>query len=191
MEKTTSLSVGMMQKKSRGFMRGMFLNWVMDFDDRCHKLIDGGCSELEIKSAGEVEDEDEKGHEYGYKAVEWTKDDKKNLMDLRTSEIERNKATTSKQEINKRFKEFKDRADIKEKIEALKVEINNSEMPTIGNLDDALKEKTVKVKKEIEFEMAEVLKSMGLDVQVWNQKQNGPPSGDSRPRLPIEGRGVE
>ena len=195
MEKTTSLSVGMMQKKSRGLMSGIFLNWMMDFDDRCHKLKDGGGSELETESVGEAEDEDEdedeEGHGYGYKAVEWTKDDKKNLMDLRTSEIERNKATTSKQEINKRFKEFKDRADIKEKIEALKVEINNSEMPTIGNLDDALKEKTVKVKKEIEFEMAEVLKSMGLDVQVWNQKQNGPPSGDSRPMLPIEGRGVE
>ncbi|RVX23596.1 Retrovirus-related Pol polyprotein from transposon TNT 1-94 [Vitis vinifera] len=67
MEKTTSLSVGMMQKKSRGLMRGMFLNWVMDFDDRCQKLIDGG-----------------------------RKDDQKNLTDLGTSEIERNKATTSK-----------------------------------------------------------------------------------------------
>ena len=189
MEKTTSLSVGMMQKKSRGLMRGIFLNWIMDFDDRCHKLIDGGGSELETESVGEAEDDE--GHGYGYKAVEWTHDDKKNLIDLRTFEIERNKATPSKQEINKRFKEFKDRADITEKIEALKVEINNSGMPTIGNLDDALKEKTVKVKKEIEFEMAEVLKSMGLDVQVWNQKQNGPPSGDSRPMLPIEGRGVE
>ena len=96
MEKTTSLSVGMMQKKSRGLMRGMFLNWVMDFDDRCQKLIDGGRSELETKSVGEVEDEDEKGHEYGYKVVEWTEDDQKNLTDLGTSEIERNKATTSK-----------------------------------------------------------------------------------------------
>ena len=36
----------------------------------------------------------------------------------------------------------KDRVDIKEKIEALKVQINNSEMPTIRNLVDALKEKT-------------------------------------------------
>ena len=104
MEKTTSLSVGMMQKKSKGLMRGIFMNWIMDFDDRCHKLIDGGGSELETESVGEAEDEE--GHGYGYKAVEWTEDDKKNLADLRTSEIERNKATTSKQEINKRFKEF-------------------------------------------------------------------------------------
>ena len=64
-------------------------------------------------------------------------------------------------------------------------------MPTIRNLVDALKEKTVKVKNEIKFEMAEVLNSMGLDVQVRNQKQKRPPSGDSRPRLPIEGGGVE
>ena len=40
------------------------------------------------------------------------------------------------------------------------------------------------------FEMAEVLNSMGLDVQVRNQKQKRP-SGDSRPRLPIEGGGIE
>ncbi|CBI30435.3 unnamed protein product, partial [Vitis vinifera] len=67
-------------------------------------------------------------------------------------------------EINKRFKEVMDRADLKEKIEALKAEIENSEMSTIGDLDDELKEKIVRVKKEIEFEMAEVLKSLGLDV---------------------------
>ena len=55
MEKTTSLSVGMMQKKSKGLMRGIFMNWIMDFDDRCHKLIDGGGSELETESVGEAE----------------------------------------------------------------------------------------------------------------------------------------
>ena len=77
---------------------------------------------------------------------------------------EGNKATTLKQEINKRFKEVMDRTDLKEKIEALKAEIENSEMSTIGDLDDELKEKIVRVKKEIEFEMAEVLKSLGLDV---------------------------
>lgn len=77
---------------------------------------------------------------------------------------EGNRATTLKQEINKRFKEVMDRADLKEKIEALKAEIENSEMSTIGDLDDELKEKIVRVKKEIEFEMAEVLKSLGLDV---------------------------
>ena len=47
------------------------------------------------------------------------------------------------------------------------------------------------MKNEIKFEMAEVLNSMGLDIQVRNQKQKRPPSRDSRPRLPIEGGGVE
>ena len=110
----------------------MFPNWVMNFDDRCHKLIDGGGNELEAESAGEAEDEDEEGQEYGYKAAEWTEDDQMDLMDLGTSEIERSKTITLKQGINKRLKEVKDRADIKEKIEALKAELNNSKMPLCG-----------------------------------------------------------
>lgn len=65
------------------------------FDERCRKFNDGGGSELEAESPEEAEDEDEEGHEYGHKAVEWTEDDQKNLMDLGTSEIERNKRLES------------------------------------------------------------------------------------------------
>lgn len=86
---------------------------------------------------------------------------------------ERNKATTLKQEINKRFKDIMDRTDIKEKIEALKAEIGNAQMSTTEDLDDGLKEKIVKVKKEIGFEMTEVLKSLGLDVEGVESKAGG------------------
>ena len=65
------------------------------FDDRRHKSIDGGCSELEVESTEEAEDEDEDGYEYEHKALEWTEDDQKNLMDLGSSEIERNKRLES------------------------------------------------------------------------------------------------
>eukprot|EP00261_Vitis_vinifera_P020187 XP_010650934.2 PREDICTED: uncharacterized protein LOC104879531 [Vitis vinifera] len=68
--------------------------WGNGFDERCRKFNDGGGSELEAESPEEAEDEDE-GHEYGHKAVEWTEDDQKNLMDLGTSEIERNKRLES------------------------------------------------------------------------------------------------
>ena len=68
----------------------------MVFDDRCHKFIDGHGSELEAESAEEAEDEDEdEGDEYGYKVVEWTEDDQKNLMDLGTSELEMNRRLES------------------------------------------------------------------------------------------------
>ena len=76
---------------------------------------------------------------------------------------EKNTATL-KQDINKRFKEVIGRPDLKEKIDALKAEMETSEISTIEGLDDELKEKIIKVKQEIEFEMAEVLKSLGLDV---------------------------
>ena len=76
---------------------------------------------------------------------------------------EKNTATL-KQEINKRFKEVMGRPDLKEMIDAVKAEMETSEISRIEGLDVELKEKILKVKQEIEFEMAEVLKSLGLDV---------------------------
>lgn len=77
---------------------------------------------------------------------------------------ETNKAVTLKQEINKRFKEVMDRSDLKVKIDAIKAKLGTSEKSTIEGLDDELQENIIKLKQEIEFEMAEVLKSLGLDV---------------------------
>ncbi|KAF8396880.1 hypothetical protein HHK36_018515 [Tetracentron sinense] len=80
------------------------------------------------------------------------------------------KATALKQEINKRFKGVIDRPDIKEKIEALKADIANAGVSLDGNLDHELKEKIVKVKKEMELEMTDVLKSLSLDVEFVESK---------------------
>ncbi|XVE79454.1 hypothetical protein DITRI_Ditri14bG0060100 [Diplodiscus trichospermus] len=56
----------------------------------------GGGGEVEVESLEEADDEeDEQVHEDGNKAVEWTEDDQKNLMDLGLSELERNKRLES------------------------------------------------------------------------------------------------
>ncbi|XWS28723.1 hypothetical protein CRYUN_Cryun25bG0095700 [Craigia yunnanensis] len=56
----------------------------------------GGGGEVKVESLEEGEDEeDEEMHEDGNKAVEWTEDDQKNLMDLGFSELERHKRLES------------------------------------------------------------------------------------------------
>uniref|UniRef100_A0A5B6YPI6 acetyl-CoA carboxytransferase n=1 Tax=Davidia involucrata TaxID=16924 RepID=A0A5B6YPI6_DAVIN len=77
---------------------------------------------------------------------------------------ENDKTGTLKQEINKKFKEVMDRSDVKEKIEALKAEIENLGVSRVGDLDQGLKEKIVQAKEKIELEFADVLKSLGLHV---------------------------
>ncbi|RZC79390.1 hypothetical protein C5167_003609 [Papaver somniferum] len=80
------------------------------------------------------------------------------------------KAMTLKQEFNKRFKEVMNRADVKKKIEALEADIASARGSKDEALVKALKEKIVKVKKEVEFELADVLKSLRLDVDVVKSK---------------------
>ncbi|XP_057947875.1 acetyl-coenzyme A carboxylase carboxyl transferase subunit alpha, chloroplastic [Malania oleifera] len=74
-------------------------------------------------------------------------------------------AATMKMEINKRFEEVMDRPNIKVKIEAVKTAIENSGVSQFEDLDDGLKEKIVKVRKEIQQEQVNVLKSLGFDVE--------------------------
>lgn len=76
------------------------------------------------------------------------------------------KAAILKQEINQRFKEIMERQDVKEKFGALKTEIQSSGVSKFGDLDSNLREKIVKLKKELEFEFADVLQSLGLEVDV-------------------------
>uniref|UniRef100_A0A2N9FBG5 acetyl-CoA carboxytransferase n=1 Tax=Fagus sylvatica TaxID=28930 RepID=A0A2N9FBG5_FAGSY len=94
------------------------------------------------------------------------------LKELSKSKIlaeKSNKAAALKREINKKFAEVLDRPDIKEKYRALKDEIENSGV-TFQDLDDGMKEKIVKVKNEIELELADAIKSLGLDIEVVKPK---------------------
>lgn len=75
------------------------------------------------------------------------------------------KAIKLKQEINKKFKEVVDRSDLKEKMEALKAEIRDSGASNFGDLEEELKDKILRTKWEVEAEMTNVLRSMGLEVE--------------------------
>ncbi|KAL0333227.1 UNVERIFIED_CONTAM: Acetyl-coenzyme A carboxylase carboxyl transferase subunit alpha, chloroplastic [Sesamum angustifolium] len=68
-----------------------------------------------------------------------------------------------KLEINKRFGEFMDRPDVKQKIEMLKAEIASSGVSNIDSKPE-LKEKVSQMSGELESEFKAVLNSMGLQV---------------------------
>lgn len=105
-----------------------------------------------------------------YESLKYKLDMLKELSKTKSLAEKSNKGATLKQEINKKFAEVMDRSDIKEKYRALKAEIENGGVSTVQDLDHELKEKVVKVKKEIELELANALKSLGLDVEVVKLK---------------------
>lgn len=105
-----------------------------------------------------------------YGSLKYKQDMLKEMSKAKSLMEKNSKATTLKLEVNKRFKEVMERSDIKDKIEAMKAEIENSGVSTLGELDQRLKEKVAKVKKEVESELAGVLKSLNLDVEVLESK---------------------
>ncbi|KAF8397347.1 hypothetical protein HHK36_016260 [Tetracentron sinense] len=105
-----------------------------------------------------------------YASLNYKLDMLKEISKAKKLSEQNDKAITLKQEINKRFKEVMDRSDVKEKIEALKTDIANAGVTADRELDNELKEKIVKVKKEIELELSDVLKSLSLDVEVVESK---------------------
>ncbi|KAF5744532.1 signaling mucin MSB2-like [Tripterygium wilfordii] len=65
------------------------------YDEESEKYYGNGASELDVSYSEGEEDEEEARVDGNNKAVEWTKDDEKNLMDLGDSELERNKRLES------------------------------------------------------------------------------------------------
>ncbi|KAA8516330.1 hypothetical protein F0562_016623 [Nyssa sinensis] len=100
-----------------------------------------------------------------YATLKYKLDMLKEILKAKNLSEKNNITGTLKQEINKRFKEVMDRSDVKEKIEALKAEIENSGLSRVEDLDQRLKEKIVQVKEEVELEFADVLKSLGLHME--------------------------
>ncbi|XP_057523558.1 acetyl-coenzyme A carboxylase carboxyl transferase subunit alpha, chloroplastic [Amaranthus tricolor] len=84
---------------------------------------------------------------------------------MKVTEV-KSKSTMLKQEVNKKFKEVLDRPDIKQKLEMLKSEIEIFGASTPNNMDDVLKKKISEVKKEVETEFANALKSLNLDLKI-------------------------
>uniref|UniRef100_A0A1J3DH43 acetyl-CoA carboxytransferase n=1 Tax=Noccaea caerulescens TaxID=107243 RepID=A0A1J3DH43_NOCCA len=81
-------------------------------------------------------------------------------------------AASARNEINKRFQEAVDRPEIREKVEAVKAEVESSGASSFEELSDELKEKVLKTKSEVEAEMASVLKSMGLELEAVTPNVN-------------------
>ncbi|KAL8140624.1 hypothetical protein V2J09_006645 [Rumex salicifolius] len=82
------------------------------------------------------------------------------------------KEAAYRQAVDHKYKEILDRPDIKQKFESLKAEIAGSGVSEFKDLDNGLKERILGVKREIQTEVANVLKSLGLDVQIVQSSDN-------------------
>ncbi|KAK4595080.1 hypothetical protein RGQ29_018723 [Quercus rubra] len=94
------------------------------------------------------------------------------LMELSKIKIDsanKKKYARLKQQVNKKFVEIMNRPDMKEKNKALEDEIENSGV-SAEDLGPELKEKIVQRKKEIELEMVDAIKALGLDVAAVRPK---------------------
>ncbi|XP_030450054.1 acetyl-coenzyme A carboxylase carboxyl transferase subunit alpha, chloroplastic [Syzygium oleosum] len=75
------------------------------------------------------------------------------------------RVASQKEELNRKLKEVLERPDLKEKVEALNAEIEESGATAPEDVDEGLMEKIVNLKKEIDMEMASVIESFGLHVE--------------------------
>lgn len=79
---------------------------------------------------------------------------------------DRNKETaTLKQELKKRFDDVMNNPRIKENYEALQAEIQRVGASSASDLDDELKKKIIEFNKEVDSQLVNAMKSVGLDVQ--------------------------
>ncbi|KAH9611994.1 hypothetical protein KSS87_021335 [Heliosperma pusillum] len=92
----------------------------------------------------------------------------------------KSKSALLKQEVNKKFKEAIDqRSDLKEKLDIIKSEIENSGVTSVDDLDEELKTKVLEVKKEVQSQIEAVVKSMDMDLKIVNIKPRD--GGESLP----------
>ncbi|KAJ9185321.1 hypothetical protein P3X46_004969 [Hevea brasiliensis] len=105
-----------------------------------------------------------------YSSLNYKLDMLKEFSKAKSISEKNSKGVKLKEEINKKLKEVMDRPDIREKIEALKAELQMSGASNEGELDGETKESIVKMRKEIELELTNFLESMGLDVEIVSSK---------------------
>ncbi|CAM8891964.1 unnamed protein product [Rhodiola kirilowii] len=115
-----------------------------------------------------------------YSTLKYMLDLLKDISKAKSVSEKEKKAASLKQEINEKIKAALDTHNLTEKIEALKADVVHSGVSSIEDLDDDLRDKIVKTKKDIENELAAGLKSLNLDVQVVNSTLKGL---DSQPAL--------
>ena len=90
----------------------------------------------------------------------------KELSKVRRLSDENKKTATLKQELKTKFDDIMNNPRIKENYEALKAEIQAVGASSASDLDDDLKRKIVEFNKEFDLQLAEALKSGGLEVKV-------------------------
>ncbi|XP_044461180.1 acetyl-coenzyme A carboxylase carboxyl transferase subunit alpha, chloroplastic-like [Mangifera indica] len=108
-----------------------------------------------------------------YGSLKYKLDMLKEFSKAKSLSERKSKASRLKQDINEKFKEIIGQSDLKEKMEALKAEIQESGVSNLGDLDEEVKERIVSVKQEIESELTNVLKSMGLEIVDVKSKKAG------------------
>ncbi|XP_058737038.1 acetyl-coenzyme A carboxylase carboxyl transferase subunit alpha, chloroplastic-like [Vicia villosa] len=80
--------------------------------------------------------------------------------------VDKNKeAATLKQELKKKFDDVMNNPRIKENYEALQSEIQRVGASSGSDLDDELKKKIIEFNKEVDLELANAVKSVGLEVE--------------------------
>lgn len=100
-----------------------------------------------------------------YQNLKYNLDKLKELTKAKNLAGKKQKAASLKGEIKRKVNEVMDQRDIKEKYEALKTEVQNSGVSKFGDLDPILKEKILKMKEEINSELANVLQSFDLNIE--------------------------
>ncbi|CAA6661701.1 unnamed protein product [Spirodela intermedia] len=90
----------------------------------------------------------------------------KDVLKAKKASEGNDKALSLKQEVNKALKSVLERPDIKEKVKLLKSEISDAGVLRSSDVDAGLKERILKVKREVESQVATALKTLQLSVEV-------------------------
>ncbi|KAG5253303.1 hypothetical protein OIU76_020883 [Salix suchowensis] len=106
-----------------------------------------------------------------YASLKYKLDMLKEFSKAKCTLEKKSKGEELKLDINKKIKEVMDRPEIKEKMQALKDEVQKSGASTAADLDEGTKESISKMKKEMQLELVKVLKSMDLDVEIVSAKK--------------------
>ncbi|KAF9680004.1 hypothetical protein SADUNF_Sadunf06G0075100 [Salix dunnii] len=106
-----------------------------------------------------------------YTSLKYKLDMLKEFSKAKSNLEKKSKGEELKLDINKKLKEVMDQPEMKKKMQALKAEVQKSGASSAADLDDVTKESISKLKKEIELELANVLKSMDLNVEIVRAKE--------------------
>ncbi|KAB5552138.1 hypothetical protein DKX38_009449 [Salix brachista] len=106
-----------------------------------------------------------------YTILKYKLDMLKEFSKAKSNLEKKSKGEELKLDINKKLKEVMDQPEMRKKMQGLKAEVQKSGASSAADLDDGTKESISKLKKEIELELANVLKSMDLNVEIVRAKE--------------------